>query len=138
MEVKTVSPKQTLDFAKEFADTLKVGDVVALYGDLGAGKTVFAKGLVQGLGIKQKVTSPTFVFCKIYKSKNLVVYHIDLYRGEKISDFAQLGLDEIFADNVITIIEWPERLKDKLPKKRVDIYINKVDEKTRSIEVQRY
>lgn len=138
MEVKTLSPQQTINFAKEFAHTLKPGDVLALFGDLGAGKTVFVKGLVAGLGIKQKVTSPTFVFCKIYRNDNLTVYHIDLYRGEKISDFTQLGLDEIFAEDAITVIEWSERLKDKLPKKRIDINIEKIDEKTRKISIEKH
>lgn len=138
METKTASQQETLKFAAEFAKSLKAGDVLALFGDLGAGKTVFVKGLAKGLGVKAKVSSPTFVFLKIYKGKKLTINHIDLYRGEKITDFKDLGLDEIFGNNDITVIEWAQRLEGKLPKKRIEIRIEKVNEKSRRIKVIRY
>ncbi len=135
MEIKTASPQETLKFAEQFAKTLNAGDVLALFGDLGAGKTVFVKGLAKGLGVKAKVSSPTFVFLKIYKGKKLTVNHIDLYRGEKLSDFKNLGLDEIFGNGDITVIEWAQRLENNLPKKRIDIFIEKINEKTRKITI---
>lgn len=137
MEIKTSSPRETLKAAASFAKSLKAGDIVALYGDLGAGKTVFVKGLASGLGIKAKVTSPTFVFLKIYRGKNLTVYHIDLYRGESLRDFKDLGLDEMFSASSIAVIEWADRLEGKLPKKRIDVIITKIDDKIRSIKVDR-
>lgn len=137
MEIKTTSPSQTLKEAAKIAATLKAGDIVALYGDLGAGKTVFTKGLVKGLGINARVASPTFVFLRIYKGKKFTVNHIDLYRGESSADYKDLGLDEIFESDNITIIEWAQKLKGKLPKKRIDITITKVNEKTRKITVSR-
>lgn len=137
MEIKTNSPQQTLKEASKFSASLKPGDIIALYGELGAGKTVFVKGLVQGLGIKARVASPTFVFLKIYKGKKFTVNHIDLYRGESVTDFKDLGLDEIISGDNITIIEWAQRLKGKLPKKRIDIYIDKINDKTRRIKIDR-
>jgi len=137
MEIKTTSPAQTLKEAAKIAATLNPGDIIALYGELGAGKTVFVKGLVMGLGIKARVSSPTFVFLKIYKGKKFTVNHIDLYRGESITNFKDLGLEEIFMDNNITIIEWAQKLKGKLPKKRIDVTFEKLDEKTRKITISR-
>ena len=132
-----LEPIQTAHEAVKLAKTLKPGDIIALYGDLGAGKTVFVKGLVRGLGIKAKVTSPTFVFLKIYRGNKFSVNHIDLYRGETITDFKDLGLDEIFDSNSITVIEWAQRLQNKLPKKRIDIFIEKKDEKTRKLKIEK-
>lgn len=138
MESKTNSQQETIKFAAEFAKSLKAGDVVALFGDLGAGKTVFVKGLAKGLGVKAKVSSPTYVFLKIYKGKNLTINHVDLYRGEKITDFKELGLDEIFGNNDITVIEWAQRISNNLPKKRIEIYIERINEKKRRIKVVRH
>lgn len=135
MEVTTNSPQQTEKIAYKFAKFLKSGDIVALHGELGAGKTVFTKGLVAGLGITAKVTSPTFIFCKTYRGKTKIVNHIDLYRAKVISDLGNLGLDEILSKDSITIIEWPERLGSKLPKDRVDVFINVKDENTRIIKI---
>lgn len=138
MEITTNSAKETQKAAIKLAKTLKPGNIVALYGDLGAGKTVFVKGLVQGLSIRTNVTSPTFVFLKFYKGKNLTVNHIDLYRGETINDFKDLGLGEIVNNDSITVIEWAQRLQGKLPKKRIDVVIEKADEKTRTITIRRH
>ncbi len=138
MEVKTTSPSQTAKIANSFAKKLKGGDVVALYGDLGAGKTVFVQGLARSLGIKKRVLSPTFVFVRSYPIGNhLTFHHLDLYRGEKITDFQSLGLEEIFSKNAIVVIEWAEKIKGYLPKKRYDVEIEKIDEKTRKIIVTR-
>lgn len=138
MEVKTNSPKQTLAVAQKLASEVKPGDVIALFGELGAGKTIFVKGLAQALGVKTKVTSPTFVFLKIYEGKNLTINHIDLYRGESIRSFKDLGLEEIFETDALTIIEWAQRLEKKLPKKRIDVTIKKINETNRRILIKRH
>lgn len=125
------SEKETFDFAKKFAKKLKGGEVLGLIGDLGAGKTVFAKGLAAGLGIKQKITSPTFVLMKVYpvnkKSiKNLV--HIDAYRLKSERDLEAIGATEYFSDpSSVVLIEWADRVKKILPKnnKEVKILIKK-------------
>lgn len=135
------SETQTQKLGETFGKTLKAGDIVALYGDLGAGKTVFVKGIAKGLGIKKRILSPTFVFVRSYpltaNREPLTFCHIDLYRGQSFEDFEALGLDELFSKNNIVVLEWAQRLKGILPKKRIDVSISKEDEKTRRIEIVR-
>ena len=140
MEVKTFSKFQTQKVAQNLAKNLKGGDVIALYGDLGAGKTVFAQGLAKGLGIKRRIISPTFVFMRSYpfnrSHQPLTFYHIDLYRGEDINDFRALGLEEIFSQDIIAVLEWADKIVGILPKKRIDVFIEVIDEKTRRIKIK--
>ncbi len=114
----TKSSEETQNFAAEFAKTIKPGEIICLYGDLGAGKTTFVQGLAKGLGIKQRIISPTFTIIREYGN----FYHIDLYRVENITDIKNLGIEELFnnPENII-VIEWAERMKDLLPKKRIEI-----------------
>lgn len=141
MEIKTISPKETQKVAEKLTKDLVPGDVIALYGNLGAGKTVFVQGLAKGLKIKRNITSPTFVFMRSYpfvhKKNNYTFYHLDLYRGEERSDFKSLGLEEIFTPESIVVLEWAEKIKGSLPKKRLDITIKTVNEKTRKISIKR-
>ena len=140
MEARTNSPKETKKVAEKLAKTLDAGSVVALFGDLGAGKTVFVQGLAKGLGIKRRVISPTFVFMRSYPflhhKKPLTFYHIDLYRGQDSGDFRNLGLEEIFSEDGIVVLEWAEKIKEVLPKKRVDVIINVTGEKSRKISIK--
>ncbi len=141
MEVKTNSPKESQKIAQEFAKTLMPGDVIALYGELGAGKTVFVQGIAKALKIKRKITSPTFVFMRSYpftfKKEDLTFYHLDLYRGEEKSDFKNLGLDEIFTNDSIVVLEWADKLGSYLPKRRVDIFIEHAGQNKRKIKISR-
>lgn len=141
MEVKTISPKESQKVAQKLASTLVGGDVVALYGDLGAGKTVFVQGLAKGLKIKRNITSPTFVFMRSYpfvlNKKNLTFYHLDLYRGEEKSDFRSLGLDELFSEDSIVVLEWADKIQSSLPKKRIDIFIENAGQNKRKIKINR-
>ena len=136
METTTNSQKQTEKIAQNLAANLKGGDTVALYGDLGSGKTVFVKGLAKGLGIKRRITSPTFVFVKSYKISKGFFHHVDLYRGEQQEDLATLGLSEIFSKDAIVALEWADRIKKGLPKNRIDVFIEVVNEKTRRITIK--
>jgi len=140
MEAKTNSPKETKKVAEKLAKTLVPGSVIALFGDLGAGKTVFVQGLAKGLGIRRKITSPTFVFMRSYpflfQKKPLTFYHIDLYRGQDSGDFKNLGLDEIFAEDAVVVLEWADKIKEILPKKRIDVFINATGDKTRKISIK--
>ena len=99
------SEEETKKIAKDFAKLLKSGDVVALFGDLGSGKTVFVKGLARSLGIKTTITSPTFVLIKSYPiyraQKSLSFYHLDLYRVSGTKDIKSLGLKELFSKDSI-------------------------------------
>lgn len=142
MEAKTTSPKETQKLAQQLAKDLHPGDVIALYGNLGAGKTVFVQGLAKGLKIKRNITSPTFVFMRsypfVYKKNSAVFYHLDLYRGEDKTDFKSLGLQEIFTGDSIVVLEWAEKIKSSLPKKRIDVVIENLNEKTRRIKIKRH
>jgi len=113
----TNSSEETQKLGRDFAKTLKSGDVVCLYGILGTGKTTFVQGLAQGLGINNRIISPTFVIVRNYKVKNneanaMNFYHIDLYRIDSKEDIENLGIEDIVNNkNNIVAIEWAEKLK---------------------------
>ncbi|MFA6306511.1 MAG: tRNA (adenosine(37)-N6)-threonylcarbamoyltransferase complex ATPase subunit type 1 TsaE [Patescibacteria group bacterium] len=121
MKFLSASPKQTFSFAKNFSKKLTGGATLGLIGDLGAGKTVFTKGLAAGLGIKKNITSPTFVLMKVYSVKSLNIkflVHIDAYRIKSGRDLIAIGADEYFnRPDTVTIIEWADKIKKILPKK---------------------
>ena len=106
------SPEETKSFAKSYARKISNGSIIALIGNLGAGKTTFSQGFARGLGISESVISPTFKLVSEYHGKR-VLNHIDCYRLESSSDFLNIG-GENFLNNVdgITIIEWADRIKD--------------------------
>lgn len=128
MEIVTKSAQETADLGEKLADSLKHGGVVCLYGELGSGKTTIVQGLARGLGIKRRIVSPTFIFIRQYPVSSLQfavysLYHVDLYRIQSLNDAKALGLEEILADLFnIVVIEWPEKIKKILPKKRIEIY----------------
>jgi tRNA threonylcarbamoyladenosine biosynthesis protein TsaE len=98
---------------RSLAPLLRPGDVVALEGDLGAGKTVLARGILRGLGFEGEVASPTFPIVLPYESLSLPVWHVDLYRTESAREIDELALDEALEDGAL-IVEWPERLGERL------------------------
>lgn len=132
MEIITRSTEETKKLASEIAKKTKLGDVVALYGDLGSGKTTFTRYLVESLGLKNRVQSPTFVIARRYGQVN----HVDLYRLTSEKEVEDLGLKETLDDkNSITIIEWPELAEKMLPEDAVRIYFEYVDENSRKIRI---
>lgn len=116
------SEKETCDFAKQFSTCLKGGEILALVGDLGSGKTVFTKGLAKALGVAQTVTSPTFVLLKVYPTKKGVLAHLDAYRLSGGQALVDIGVEEYFnRPDAITVIEWADRVADILPAKTIKI-----------------
>jgi tRNA threonylcarbamoyladenosine biosynthesis protein TsaE len=118
MKIITKSEKETFDFAKKFARTLKGGEVIGLIGELGAGKTIFTKGLAAGLGIKNVVNSPTFVLMKVYDIKNKTsqikrLVHVDAYRIKLATEASNIGLEDFLNKKNILAIEWPQNIKIK-------------------------
>jgi len=133
-EIISHGEKETIIFGTRLAKSLKRGDIVCLFGDLGSGKTTLVKGLVQGLKIKpSQVNSPTFVLMNIYGGK-IPIYHFDLYRLGG-SDLMDIGYEEFFYDDGISIVEWAERLGEQLPKEYIAIHLSHQDENTRLIKV---
>ena len=141
MEIKSTSQAATQKIAQKLAKKLNGSDVIALFGDLGSGKTVFVQGLARGLGIKKRITSPTFVFMRAYeikhKGEELTFYHLDLYRAQNIDDLKSLGLSEIFNKDSIVVLEWADKIKNKLPAKRIDVEITSINAKERKIKIDR-
>lgn len=125
------SAEDTLNFAKEYAATLNKGDVVLLNGDMGAGKTVFAKGVALGLGIEDEVTSPTYAYMNDYYGK---LYHYDCYRLKSGAQAEGLGLTDYFYGDGVCLVEWSENIADVLPEKTRTVSIKKIDENTREID----
>lgn len=122
--------EETMDIAKKLARYLQPGDVIALNGELGAGKTSFTKGLAVGLEISQVVNSPTFTLIKEYKGR-LPLYHMDVYRLE--DDVEDLGFDEYFYGDGISVVEWADIIHDYLPAELLHIRIELGEEEKRRI-----
>ena len=137
-EYKSQSQSETENIAKKIISQLSGGEVLALVGNLGAGKTVFVKGLAKALGIEENVTSPTFVLMKIYqtndkKIKRLV--HVDCYRLDKAEDLEEIGLSDYLNDpENIVVIEWADRITN-LPKNTINIDIEYINSAERKISV---
>ncbi len=129
MEIITESEKETINAAKEYAKTLKTGDVVLLKGDLGAGKTEFVKGVAEYFGFTG-VTSPTYAYLNVYGD---YIYHYDCYRLSSGEDAEALGLTDYFGKDDICLIEWAENIESVLPENAKTVVIEKVDNDKRKI-----
>lgn len=138
----TKSSRETIDWAASFAQKLKGGEVLCLYGDLGSGKTTFVQGLAEGLGVKGRVISPTFILMREYKLPRAIkgvehLYHLDLYRIDTLDEVKSLGFEEIWGKiGNIVVIEWAEKIKKILPKARVDIFFQYRNENIRQIQTR--
>ena len=119
--------KETEKFGKKLGSLLQGGDIISLIGDLGAGKTTLTKSIGKGLGVEDYITSPTFTLINEYKGR-VWVYHFDVYRLEGTEDLLDLGYEDYFYSDGVVIIEWADKIKDILPKDRVDIKIEKCNE----------
>ena len=109
------TPEETIAFGKALSGRLRAGDVVALCGDLGAGKTHFVKGLVAGLGAECAVTSPTFTLIHEYRGGRLPVFHADWYRLEDERELVRIGLDECLDGKGVVVVEWADKFRQALP-----------------------
>ena len=130
------SPQETKEFGRELAGTLKQGEVVALTGPLGSGKTCLAQGICAGLGVNEAVTSPSFIIINQYPGR-FWVYHFDLYRLKDKRELMDLGYEEFFYGNGICIIEWAEKVEELLPEKRMEISLKMISKNKRRIKVKR-
>ncbi len=141
---KTNKFSETQELGFNLGKNLKSGSTLALYGNLGSGKTTFVQGFAKGLGIKSKIISPTFIIVRKYdirikkqESRIKNFYHIDLYRIESEKDVEGLGLKEILNDKSnIVAIEWPEKIEKILPKKRINLYFEYLGDNKREIKTR--
>ncbi|MBP1948292.1 tRNA (adenosine(37)-N6)-threonylcarbamoyltransferase complex ATPase subunit type 1 TsaE [Virgibacillus litoralis] len=130
-QLKANSVEETGKIAEKLALFLKPGDVVTLEGDLGTGKTTFTKGIANGLGIKRNVNSPTYTIVKEYEGE-LPLYHMDVYRLENSDE--DIGFDEYFNGDGISIVEWAHFIEEYLPDERLNIKFSYLDDRTRLLE----
>ncbi len=136
--VITKSGEETQKLGEKFAQQLKSGGVVCLYGDLGAGKTTFVQGLVRGLGSSAWVSSPTFVLVRRYDTKgDHSIYHVDLYRLENLLDAKAVGIGEMMSEQgSVVLIEWPEKIASLLPRQRWEVRLTARGENEREITLR--
>ncbi len=133
--VETHSPEETLDLGRRIARAARPGDVLALVGELGAGKTVLAKGLAEGLGAAEarEVVSPTFVLCREYLRGRIPLYHFDAYRLRGGADLEQIGAPEIFGGDGLSAVEWADRAPQVLPADHLEVRLEVTGEQSRRL-----
>ena len=138
MEYTTNSPEETEALGASMGARLKAGTVVAFTGDLGAGKTAFTRGIARGLGIGDRVTSPTFAIVNEYRSDEggELIYHFDFYRIKKLSEVYDMGYEDYFYSGALCFIEWPELVEDLLPGDAVKVNIEELEDGSRCITLQ--
>lgn len=119
-----------IDFGEKLTSYMFPGFIVTLEGELGAGKTTLTKGIGRGLGIQKVINSPTFTIVKVYHGK-MTLYHFDAYRLEGQDE--ELGFEEMFEDEGVCVIEWPQFIQDILPSERLEIQLIKNEDQTRSL-----
>lgn len=127
IKILSQSESETIQLGMELAQRLIPGTVIALYGNLGAGKTCLTRGICRGLGVTDIVSSPTFTLINEYQA-SIPVYHFDFYRIHSEKDLFTLGLEEYFEGDGICIIEWAERAQSFLPAQRIEIHLSPVME----------
>lgn len=133
---ETRSEKETIELGRRIAATLPSRAVVLLIGNLGAGKTTLAKGIVAGLGVAppEEVSSPTFTLIHEYGGGR--VYHVDLYRLDRPEDVATIGLDEILDRDAVVLIEWGERFPRLMPENRIEVRLDTISNEYRQVSIK--
>jgi len=134
LELDTDGPEQTMRLGRVLGAILPAGAVIALTGELGAGKTVLAKGIAQGLGVKdeREVTSPSFVLINEYEGR-VPIYHVDLYRLQHAAEAEDLGFEELFSGRGVILLEWAEKAARLLPAERIEVNIQWISPTERKI-----
>ncbi|HUI07632.1 MAG TPA: tRNA (adenosine(37)-N6)-threonylcarbamoyltransferase complex ATPase subunit type 1 TsaE [Verrucomicrobiae bacterium] len=133
--IETHCVEETIGFGERLATGLERGDVLALSGELGSGKTALIKGVARSLGISQEVTSPTFALIHEYVGGRLPLFHLDLYRLDSIRQALAIGVEEYLNGDGVTVIEWAEKIEPLLPERARRVRIGLLGENARRIEV---
>jgi tRNA threonylcarbamoyladenosine biosynthesis protein TsaE len=130
------SQDETIEYGRRLAAELRPGSVLALSGELGAGKTCLVKGIARGLGVQQEVTSPTFTLIHEYRDGRLPLYHVDLYRLDSVEAAVGIGIEEYLPGDGVTVIEWAEKIESLLPLGTKRLRLSLVNDTSRRIEVE--
>lgn len=123
--IETYSAKETFALGKKIGESAKAGQVYALNGDLGVGKTVFTQGVAAGLGIAEPVNSPTFTILQIYEEGRLPFYHFDVYRIGDVEEMEEIGYEDCFYGEGVCLVEWADLIEEILPENYIRITIEK-------------
>lgn len=129
MEVESRSEKDTFELGKRLGEQAEAGAVFTLIGDLGTGKTVFTKGLAEGLGIGETISSPTFTIVQVYEEGRLPFYHFDVYRIGDVEEMDEIGFEDYVYGEGVSLIEWADLIREILPSHYTEIRIEKDLEK---------
>ena len=129
MIIETNTAKETFEFGRSLGEAAKPGTVYTLIGDLGVGKTVLTQGLAKGLSIDEPINSPTFTIVQVYEEGRLPLYHFDVYRIGDVEEMDEIGYEDYFYGDGLTMIEWANLIEEILPVNRIDITIEKDLEK---------
>lgn len=133
--IESRSCGETLEIAEKIGSMASRGDIITLSGDLGTGKTVFARGIASGLGIEEYITSPTFSLMEVHDG-NMPLYHFDLYRIEKPSELDELFFEEYWEGDGVSVIEWPERAAGRLPDRVISVTLEYTGPESRRITIE--
>ncbi len=136
MTYRTASAEETIELGRQIGRSLVAPRLVLLIGDLGAGKTTLTKGIIEGLGAgeQDEVSSPTFALMHEF-GEDPKTYHLDLYRLDRLPELETLGLDDLWDEESIVLVEWGEKFADQLPARRTEIRLHRIDEDSREIIV---
>ena len=132
---RSATPEDTAALGEALARTLGPGDVVALYGELGSGKTCFVQGLVRGLGVTTVATSPTFVLVNEYRGR-LAIHHVDVYRTGSLAELMDFGLLDMMGGDGVTLLEWADRAELLLPPRAIKVRLDGVGDDPRTITIE--
>nr|WP_143290239.1 tRNA (adenosine(37)-N6)-threonylcarbamoyltransferase complex ATPase subunit type 1 TsaE [Caloramator proteoclasticus] len=135
MTFVTNNERETFELGYKIGAKLKKGDVISLNGDLGAGKTHLTKGIAAGLGVDDYITSPTFTIVNEYMGR-LPFYHFDVYRIDDIYEMYEIGFDEYLYGDGVCVVEWGDMVEELLPKDKIYIYIKKLDDSIREVQIK--
>lgn len=133
--IESRSCEETLKIAEKIGSMASRGDIITLSGDLGTGKTVFARGIASGLGIDEYITSPTFSLMELHEG-TIPLYHFDLYRIERPSELDELFFEEYWEGDGVSVIEWPERAAGRIPERVISVTLEYTGPESRRITIE--
>lgn len=131
--MKTHSPQETRALGSSLARQLRPGDVLLLWGDLGAGKSEMTRGIAEGLGVTATVTSPSFTILNVYDDGRIPLYHFDWYRLNSVDELYEMGMDEYLGGDGVAVVEWPSQCPEAIPETHLAVRLTPVGENEREI-----